>query len=159
MIRVDTTRVAPGCLLALAIVFPGSIHAESLVCKAEQASGFVYDPESRQWIASAFSIETRKYRVAPVNEDNIFARALKYDYEIRDASSAKPVIHCKSVKLPDSNEETGLIMCRGSFGASFNIDTRTGRYIRAQPTGYVAQQTSTGGEETPYMEIGHCRQE
>ena len=159
MIRVDTTRVAPGCLVALAIVFPGSIHAQSLVCEAQQASGFVYDPESREWITSELSIGAKKYLVAPANEGDIFAQALKYDYEIRDAGSSKPIIHCKSVNLPDSNEKTGLIMCRGSFGASFNIDTRTGRYIRTQPKGYVTQQASTGAEDAPYMEIGNCSQQ
>ena len=159
MVRVDTTRIARGCLAALAMIFSASIHAQSLFCEAQQASGFVYDKESRQWIAADFSTETKKYLVEPANQNDIFAQALKYDYEIRDASSSKPVIRCKSVRYPDSNEKTGLIMCRGSFGAVFNIDTRTGRYIRTQPSGYVTQQASSGTGETPYLEIGNCKQE
>lgn len=159
MIRVDTTRIAPVCLVALAVFFSGSIHAESLVCTADRASGFVYDKQSQQWVAADFSTEERKYRVMSANEDDIFAQALKYDYEVINARSSAPVVYCKSVKYPDSNEKTGLIMCRGAFGAIFNIDTTTGRYIRTQPTGYVTQQASTGAEDTPYMEIGNCRQE
>ena len=159
MIRVDTTRIARGCLLALSVFFSGSIFAESLLCSAERASGFVYDKESETWVASDFSTPHRKYLVTPANQNDIVARALNYDYEIRDAESSKPVILCKSVRYPDSNEETGLILCRGSFGASFNIDTGTGRYIRAQPAGYVTQQASTETTETPYMEIGNCRKE
>ncbi len=60
------------------------------------------------------------------------------------------------MKLADSNEETGLIMCKGLFGASFNIDRQTGRYIRSQPTGYVTRQASTRDDEGPFMEIGSC---
>ena len=159
MIRVDTTRIAPGCLLALVIFFPGSTLAETLLCAAERTSGFVYDKESQTWKAADFATEQRMYRVTPANQDDIVARTLKYDYEIRDAASSKPVIHCKSVRLPDSNQETGLIMCRGSFGASFNIDTTTGRYIRAQPAGYVTRPASTEADDTPYLEIGNCKAE
>lgn len=156
MIRVDKGRIALACLAALAIVFSGSTYAESLSCAAESASGFVYDKQSETWQASSFPIENRKYLVQPANQDDLIARTLKYDYEIKDAGSSKPVIHCKAVRLPDSNEETGLIMCRGSFGASFNIDRETGRYVRSQPTGYVTKRTSTATEEGPYLEIGNC---
>lgn len=155
MIRVDQRRFAPGCLAALAL-FSGPIHAESLHCAAQSASGFVYDEAAGAWTVASFPVENRKYLVAPANENDIFAQALKYDYEVRDAGSSKPVIHCKSVKLPDSNEETGLILCKGSFGATFNIDRQTGRYIRTQPTGYVLREASTQSEDGPFMEIGNC---
>jgi hypothetical protein len=159
MIRVDKGRVAPGCLLALLLVFSGSITAESLSCVAESASGFVYDKQSESWQASSLPIENRKYLVLPANEDDFIARALKYDHEIIAAGSSKPVIRCKTVRLPDSNEETGLILCKGSLGASFNIDTRTGRYVRSQPAGYMTWQTSTESSAGPYMEIGNCSSE
>ena len=156
MIRVDKGRIAPGCLLALILVCSEAVHAETLSCAARSASGFVYDKQSDSWQVSSFPVDERKYLVRPANQDDLIARALKYDYEITAAGSSKPVIRCKSVKLPDSNEETGLIMCKGPFGASFNIDTVTGRYIRTQPTGYVTRQTSTAANETPFMEIGSC---
>jgi hypothetical protein len=149
-------RIAPGCLLALILVGSEAVHAETLSCAARSASGFIYDMQSDSWQPASFPIETRKYRVRPANEDDIIARALKYDYEIIAADSSHPVIRCKSVKLPDSNEETGLIMCKGTFGASFNIDTVTGRYIRSQPTGYVTRQASTDSGDGPYIEIGNC---
>ena len=159
MIRVYTRRIAPGCLAAPLLFLSVSAFAGSLSCAAHSASGFVYDKQSESWQASPFPIENRKYSVRPANQDDIFARALKYDYEIIEADSSKPVIRCKTVRLPDSNEETGLIMCKGAFGAIFNIDTGTGRYIRSQPTGYVMRQTSTELDDGPYLEIGSCSAE
>jgi hypothetical protein len=60
------------------------------------------------------------------------------------------------MKLTDSNEETGLVMCRGSSGAIFDFDKRNGRYIRSQPTGYVTEKTGSDTEKGPYIEIGSC---
>ena len=161
MIRVDTGRIAPGCLMALILLCSETVLAESLSCAARSASGFVYDKQSDSWQPASFPIDDRKYRVRPANEDDIIARALRYDYEITAAGSPTPVIRCKSVRLPDSNEETGLIMCKGSFGAVFNIDTATGRYVRSQPTGYVTRQASTDPDADggPYIEIGNCTPE
>jgi len=150
--RHDTIR----CLAILALVISETAAAETLFCTAERASGFVYDPAEQTWKASSLSVEHRQYRVAPANEDDLVSRALKYDYQVTDAGSSKPVIQCKSVKYPDSNETTGLILCRGSLGASFNIDTQTGRYVRAQPSGYVTRQASMDSGEGPYIEIGNC---
>jgi hypothetical protein len=126
---------------------------------AERANGFVYDPENKSWKLSSFSVENKKYRVSPTDGNDIFTRALKYDYEIRDAGSPKPIIHCKTIKETDSNRETGLILCRGSFGASFNIDKQSGRYIRSQPSGYVTKKASSESEDGPYMEVGNCSAE
>ena len=156
MIRVD--RIQPGlrCLALLAVVFSKTAFPQALFCTAEQVSGFVYDPSDQSWKASSFPTEHRSYLVAPANAGNLVARTLKFDYEVKDADSSEPVIHCRTVKLPDSNEETGLIMCKGSFGASFNIDRRSGRYIRAQTSGYVTRQASTKITRGPYMEIGSC---
>lgn len=156
MIRVD---MRPGTItvpVVLAFYISTAASAEALFCTAERASGFIYDPADQSWEVSTLSVEHRQYLVAPANEDNLFARALKYDYEVKDAGSSKPIIHCKSLKYPDSNEETGLIMCKGSFGASFNIDKQSGRYVRAH-TGYsFTRQTSAEATEGPYMEIGNC---
>ena len=159
MIRVDRIHDTTRCLALSALLISAAASAESLYCSAESASGFVFDAQAQTWKVSSFPVEKRQYRVAPANEDDIFAKALKYDYEVRDAVSSKPVIHCKTVRLPDSNEETGLIICKGSFGASFNIDKQTGRYIRSQPTGYVTRQAGTQGEDGPFMEIGNCSPE
>ena len=159
MIRVCKKHFAAGCLSALVIVFSGSAQAESLVCVAESASGFVYDENAETWKVSTLAVEERKYLVAPANEDNIFVQALHYDYEITETDSAKPVIHCKTVKFPDSNEETGFIMCKGPFGTSFNIDKVTGRYIRSETTGYMERHASSASGDGPYMEIGNCKQQ
>jgi hypothetical protein len=159
MIRVDKGRIAPGCLMALILVCSETVLAESLSCAAQSASGFVYDKQSESWQVSSLPVDDRKYRVRPANEGDLIASALKYDYEIIAAGSSKPVIRCKTVRLPDSNEETGLILCKGSLGASFNIDTRTGRYIRSQPAGYMTWQASTESSAGPYMEIGNCSPE
>ena len=156
MIRVHRRHDTIRCLAALALFCSHAAFAGSLVCSAERASGFVYDKQNQAWTASNFPVAEKTYLVKPANENDIVASALKYDYEIREAGSSKTVIHCKSIKIPDSNEETGLIMCRGSSGASFNIDTKTGRYIRSQPTGYLTRLASTAADDTPYMEIGSC---
>jgi hypothetical protein len=159
MIRVDNRHNAIRWLALLAVVFSETAFPQALLCTAEQASGFVYDPDDQSWQASSLPVEHRRYLVAPANADNLVARALKYDYEVTDAESSKPVIQCKSVRLPDSNEETGLIMCKGSFGASFNIDRRNGRYVRAHTDGYVTRQASTKTTQGPYLEIGNCAPE
>jgi hypothetical protein len=144
------------CLAVLVLVLSKSTFADSFVCVPERANGFVYDQETKTWQVSSFSVENKSYLVSPADENNIFIKALKYDYEIKDVSSPKPIIHCKAVKETDSNLETGLILCRGSLGASFNIDKASGRYVRSQPSGYVAKKASTETGDGPYMEIGNC---
>jgi len=156
MIRVDKGRITKKCLAVLVLVFSNPALADSFVCVAERANGFVYDQETETWEVSSFSVENRSYLVSPTDENNIFIKALKYDYEIKDVSSPKPIIHCKAVKETDSNLETGIILCRGSLGASFNIDKGSGRYVRSQPSGYVTQKASSGTGDGPYMEIGNC---
>ncbi|HKJ53418.1 MAG TPA: hypothetical protein VKB27_18130 [Gammaproteobacteria bacterium] len=156
MTRVDNKHNAIRWLAVLAVVFSETAFPQALFCTAEQASGFVYDPEDQSWKTSSLPVEDRRYLVSPANDDNLVARALKFDYEVTDADSSKAVIQCRAVRLPDSNEETGLIMCKGSFGASFNIDRQSGRYVRAQTEGYVTRQTSTQKTQGPYLEIGNC---
>ena len=156
MIRVDRIRHRLRWLALLAVVFSQTAFPQALFCTAEQVSGFVYDPSDQSWRASSFPTEHRNYLVSPANAGNLVARTLKYDYEVRDADSSEPVIQCRAVRLPDSNEETGLIMCKGSFGASFNIDRQSGRYIRAQTSGYVTRQAISKATRGPYMEIGVC---
>ena len=103
MIRVDRKHDATWCLALSALLFSAAVSAESLYCSAESASGFVFDAQAQTWKVSSFPVDKRQYRVAPANEGDIIAKALKYDYEVRDAVSSKPVIHCKTVKLSDSN--------------------------------------------------------
>ena len=158
MLKLDKRYITISCLAVAVLLYPGHSHADSYFCEAEQASGFVYDLENQSWEASTFSIVDRKYLIAPADTDNVFIRALKYDYAVKTPDSAQPIIHCKAVKLADSNEETGLITCRGSEGASFSFDQRSGRFIRSQPAGYsplkTGSETKPGGG--PYMEIGKC---
>lgn len=156
MIRVYKGHTIIKCLAVLVLILSESTFADSLVCVAEQANGFVYDQENNTWKVSSFSVENRSYLVSPADENNIFIKALKYDYEIKDISSQKSIIHCKAVKEIDSNLETGLILCLGSFGASFNIDKGSGRYVRSEPSGYVTKKTKSGTGDGPYMEIGKC---
>ncbi len=159
MIWVDKVQATIRCLAVLALILSQSTYADSFVCAAERASGFVYDQENKIWKVASFSVENRKYLVSPTDENDIFIKALKHDYQIKDVSSTKPIIHCKAVKETDSNKETGLILCRGSFGESFNIDKGSGRYIRSQPSGYVTKKTSSETGDGPYMEIGNCSPE
>ncbi len=156
MLKVGNWYITFTCLAVSALLFSKYSHADSYLCQAEQASGFVYDLENKAWEASTFSIENRKYLISRADTKNIFVKALKYDYEIKKVDSSQSIIHCKDVKLTDSNEETGLITCRGSFGASFNFDRRSGRYIRSQPTGYVTLKSGSKVGGGPYMEIGNC---
>ena len=159
MLKVDNSYITLTCLAVSVLLFSKISHADSYVCQAEHASGFVYDLENKRWEASTFSIENRKYLISQADTKNIFIKALKYDYAIKMVDSSKPIIHCKAVKLTDSNEETGLVTCRGSFGASFNFDKRNGRYIRSQPTGYVTLKSGSNTGNGPYMEIGSCSPE
>jgi len=156
MIRVDKGHITIKCLAILVLVLSESTYADSFVCVAELASGFVYDQENETWKVSSISVENRKYLVLPTDENDIFIKALKFDYEIKNVNSPKPIIHCKAIKETDSNQETGLILCRGSFGASFNIDKGSGRYIRSQPSGYVTKKAGSETGDGPYMEIGNC---
>jgi hypothetical protein len=156
MIRVDKGHISIKCLAVLVLVLSEPTYADSFVCVAERANGFVYDQENKSWEVSSFSVENKKYLVSPADENDIFVKALKYDYEIRDVGSTKPVIHCKAIKETDSNQETGLILCLGSVGASFNIDKASGRYVRSQPSGYVTKKTSSETGDGSYMEVGNC---
>ena len=108
------------------------------------------------WETASIPVENKQYLISPTGADDIVSKALKFDYRIEDRASAKPIINCKTIMSADSNEETGLILCRGSFGASFNFDTRSGKYIRAQLTGYVINTVDSPSEELPYIEIGSC---
>jgi len=156
MLKVNKWHLPGKRLAILVMVFSQSSYADSYLCEAERASGFVYDQENKVWQSSRFSIENRKYLVSRTDANDIFIQALKYDYEIKEVNSQQPIIHCKARKLTDSNEETGLVTCRGPLGESFNFDKRSGRYIRSQPTGYVTVKTSSDTESGPYMEIGNC---
>lgn len=144
------------CIAVSILLFSNHARADSYLCQAEHASGYVYDPENKTWEASTFPIENRKYLISRADTKNVFIKALKYDYEIREASSSKPIIHCRAEKIIDSNEETGLVACRGSSGASFDFDKRSGRYLRSQPTGYVILKSGSDAANGPYMEIGNC---
>ena len=156
MMQSDTTRCTIKYWAIFLTFFSFSCYAGSYLCEAEQASGFVYDKENNTWEAASFPVENKQYLVSPTKTDDIISKALKYDYRIEERVSAKPVINCKTIKVADSNEETGLILCRGSFGASFNFDTRNGKYIRSQLTGYVINTTGSPAENLPYIEIGNC---
>lgn len=156
MIQVGKRHITVKCLAILVTVISEPTFADSFLCAAERANGFVYHQENNTWEAFNFPVENKKYLVSRTDADDIFSKALKYDYEIKDVDSQKPIIHCKAVKLTDSNEETGLVLCRGSFGASFNFDKRNGRYVRSQPTGYITRKASTETGNGPYIEIGNC---
>lgn len=158
MFKIDKWHESCKYLLALTLIFSQSLNADSYFCEAERASGFIYDYENNTWEASEFPIEQRKYLVSRTNEQNIFIAALKYDYEVKKINSQKPIIHCKALKLTDSNQETGQVVCRGPSGESFNFDKQSGRYIRSQPTGYLTMKTKSGTGSGPYMEIGKCTQ-
>lgn len=156
MLKVGNWYIPLTCLIVWALFFPNSSYADSYFCKAEHVSGYVFDLENNTWQSSALPIENRQYLVSEADIENVFIKALKYDYEITTVGSAKPIIHCKSVKLTDSNEETGLVVCRDSLGASFKIDKRSGRYIRSQPTGYVSHESVAEVASGPFLEIGNC---
>ena len=156
MIKVRNRYIAIISLTLSATLLPTLAPADSYLCQAEHASGFAYDQENSTWGASTFSIEDKRYLISQADIKNVFVKALKYDYEIKQIDASKPMIHCKAVKFPDSNEETGLVTCRGSYGASFNFDKRNGRYIYSQPTGYVTLKSGTKTTNEPYMEIGVC---
>lgn len=156
MMEVNKWYISCKCLAALILIFSQSSYADSYLCEAERASGFVYDQENKIWEDSRLSIENRKYLVSRTDANDIFIKALKYDYEIKEVNSKQPIIHCKALKFTNSNEETGLVTCRGPLGASFNFDKRSGRYIRSQPTGYVTMKTNSDTGNGPYMEIGNC---
>ncbi len=156
MLKVDNRYIPCTCLIIWALSMPGYSYADSYFCKAEQVSGFVYDLENNTWQTSTLPAESRQYLISEADIENVFIKALKYDYEIRKVGSAKPIIHCKSVKLTDSNEETGIVTCRNSYGASFKFDKRSGRYIHSQPTGYVNLESVSEVANGPYLEIGNC---
>ena len=156
MIKIDKQHISWEFLVLLILAFSQSSYADSYLCEAERASGFVFDQENNTWEASEFPIEHRKYLVSRTDGKNIFVKALKYDYEIKKVDSQQPIIHCKALKFADSNQETGLVSCRGPSGASFSFDKTSGRYIRSQPTGYVTMKTNSDQGNGPYIEIGNC---
>ena len=110
MLKVDNRYIPCTCLIIWALSMPGYSYADSYFCKAEHVSGFVYDLEKNTWQTSTLPAESRQYLISEADIENVFVKALKYDYEIRKVGSAKPIIHCKSVKLTDSNEETGIVL-------------------------------------------------
>ncbi len=156
MIKLGKRYITIWCLAASAFLYLDHTHADSYLCEAEQASGFVYDLKKQNWEASTFSMVGTKYLIAPADTDNVFIKALSYDYEVKQLDSAQPIIHCKAVKLIDSNEETGLVSCNGPEGASFTFDKRSGRFIHSQPAGYITLKTGAKTENGPFMEIGKC---
>ena len=156
MIKLGKRYITITCLAASVILGSGHARADSYLCEAEQASGFVYDLENQTWQASTFSMVGKKYLIAPADTNNVFIKALSYDYEVKPLDSSEPIIHCKAVRLTDSNEETGLVSCRSAKDASFSFDKRSGRFIRSQPAGYVTVKTAAEAGDGPYMEIGKC---
>ena len=156
MFKVGNWYVATTSLAVSLLLVPQYSFADSYICQANHASGFVYDVERKSWESSKFSTENRQYLISRADTKNIFVKALRYDYEIKRADTSKPIIHCKVVKLNDSNQETGLVTCRGTHGESFEFDKNSGRYIRSQPAGYVTEVAAAETGGGPYIEIGLC---
>lgn len=156
MSKVGNWYLSTACLAVSTLLYPGNSYADAYLCEAEHASGFVYDLETKTWDPSTLPIEDRKYLVSSADTSNVFIKALRYDYQIRKIDASQPMIHCKAVKLTESNEETGLVTCRDSNGASFSFDKRSGRFIHSQPTGYVNLEPGAEMGRGPYLEIGNC---
>lgn len=143
-------------LATINMVWSGISTANSYLCEAESATGFVYDKKRDHWQSSQL-VAANKYLISPVATDDLIGRALKFDHEVRMVDSEKPLIHCKTARFADSNEESGMMYCRGTRGASFTYNKRTGKYIRSDLAGYVEiEMEASEVKPVPFIEIGKC---
>lgn len=145
-------------LVILLLAFSESVYADSYLCVPDLSAGFSYNIELKMWESSNSQATDRKYLISPANTNDLFSKALKFDYEIKELGSTKSFIHCKTVRFVDSNKDSGEVRCRGSYNSeSFTFNKLNGRYIRASLTGYaVVEDDSEEGNSTPFIEIGKC---
>jgi len=126
---------------------------EQFLCVSEQAAGFSYDKNSKQWASTKFS-STEKYVISK-------STGAKAAFEITEVGDKYSSGWCK-----EGFSSEGILYCELLYGV-FRFNKTNGRFIRTHLFGYVevgqAQIFSERGDvvidsnaNTPYMQIGKC---
>ncbi|UVT20337.1 MAG: hypothetical protein H8K03_21645 [Nitrospira sp.] len=125
--------------------------SEQYLCISEQATGFSYDKNGKQWNSATFG-NTSKYVLASssTSSDNAF--------QITIVGDSFPQGWCR-----ESFDSKGYLYCDMHWG-DFRFNKASGRFIKTYLFGYidVGQERLGRGKitdeatESPRMEIGKC---
>lgn len=126
---------------------------EQYLCVGEQAAGFSYDKNSKQWTSAKFG-NTGKYVISR-------STGAKAAFEITEVGDSYSSGWCK-----EDFSDGGVLYCDLIYGV-FRFNKTNGRFIQTHFFGYVevgqAQTFSQRGDvvidsnaNTPYMQIGKC---
>lgn len=103
--------------------------SEQYLCIAEQATGFAYDKNTKQWKSTPFSAQ-RKYVISKATRPGIlFDDAAFQIAKVRESS---PSGECKH-----GFGDNDSLYCEMIPAGNFKSSKANGRFIRANPFGYV----------------------
>lgn len=127
--------------------------AETFLCIADNATGYAYDPTSKEWKSAKFNFEGSRHIIKR-------SSGSQYAWEVNEYGVTEkwfPDAGCKE----DFNT-VGLLYCEG-VGRDFRFNKSNGRYIfyfagsyinfdpRSEREGYQKD-----GGDTPFIELGTC---
>jgi hypothetical protein len=148
-------------IISFAILFPSGLNAKTFLCKADKITGFFLNEKTKRWEITSFSSHGNTWLVRPPTN-----REIQYYSKAYSKKSLAYVVH----RSGDENEYEralceekengyGLVFCKMTipYGRNFNFNVNTGKYIRANDTGFVeAEILGAEGGQTPHIEIGFC---
>ena len=121
----------------------GAALAQQYLCVAEQAAGFSYDKEKKEWKTTTFGVRS-KYVVSK-------AEGAKHAFEVTEIGKTVPSFYCES-----DFDRLGFLRCPNALG-EFKFNKDNGRYLSSYLAGYYDMLSEEHeGSDTPYLEIGKC---
>ena len=138
-------------LFAVGLFSTGSSATEVFICSADLATGFAYDPSTKQWRIAAFKATEKLVlaRASPAERKDGF------EWVVKLVGSERREFVCDS-----DFTAHGHLSCRG-FG-EFKFNRNTLRFFSSYSVGFVVDEPTprsafvAEGANTPMMQIGQC---
>ncbi len=138
-----------------AFLIAGRADAETYLCVGEHASGFRFDPVTKEWKAAHFSAKNERYLIRKPNAQELNRNKDSF-FVVHKIDENIIVGNCKS------KDEYGSIFCE-KIGGYFRLNTSLGRYMSSYEFGYIDENIPSAfgmprneGANTPSIIIGKC---
>lgn len=147
-------RRALAAAIATTMLYAHLAHAESYLCVADSAAGFVYSKTSKRWTSTTFKSVEKYLLVRPTEAEKVvFSGA----WVLKEVGNDTPSAGCES-----EFGEAETLRCEGIYDFRFNCTS--GRFLMAYLYGYwtdppdkrTAALFGDEGTNTPYLQIGKC---
>ena len=140
-------------LFAWVFMYTTAISEERYLCVADKTTGFLYDETTKEWVSYDF-ITKYKYIISPNLEDKklwLFGESQDFAFMVTEVGKDLPLTLCKS-----GANDVGILFCWAPH-VEFNINIKSGRYLKTHSYGYYNQDESNDDNSSnPHMEIGKC---